>query len=241
MASAAGQQDTRLSSTPEMNAVIKDVESGPVPELPRPRSLVATTSDHSKRDAVLSKCCSNLYDILTILISVADIVTDIMVLISYYFADRMTFFWISFIILIIAQIGYIILFFTTFKFDKKWFRVIEAIDVNCPLCLDVAYYVIVLPILCITFFCLLLPFGHLVAFAMYFAENDDSVFSKWLRNTVGIRKKEQISLREHMSERTRMAAEKLNKHGGFILEAFLEALPQSILQLIAMVYFEKTS
>merc|ERR1719499_2606690 len=39
----------------------------------------------------------------------------------------------------------------------------------------------------------------------------------------------------------KFTAEKFNKHGGFMLEAFMEALPQSILQLIAMVYYEETS
>merc|ERR1719499_3085132 len=39
----------------------------------------------------------------------------------------------------------------------------------------------------------------------------------------------------------KFTARKLNKHGGFMLEAFMEALPQSILQLIAMVYYQETS
>merc|ERR1712151_625905 len=76
---------------------------------------------------------------------------------------------------------------------------------------------------------------------MYFGENEESAVGKWLRSSVGLKKRTNIPLEEHMSEMTKFTVEKFNKHGGFILEAFLEALPQSILQLIAMVYFGETS
>ena len=62
-----------------------------------PQSLVAKDDkDHSKRNAYISKCFNISYDILTILISIADITTDVMVLISYYINNRMTFFWMYF-------------------------------------------------------------------------------------------------------------------------------------------------
>ena len=51
-------------------------------------------------------CCNLIYDILTILISIADVTTDIIVLIGFYNSDRMTFFTISLIILILAQCSY---------------------------------------------------------------------------------------------------------------------------------------
>ena len=76
---------------------------------------------------------------------------------------------------------------------------------------------------------------------MYFAEDESTAFYIWLRDKVGMKKDNSIPLEDHLSERARFTVRKLNKHGGFILEAFLEALPQSILQLIAMVYYEETS
>ena len=51
-------------------------------------------------------CCSIGYDVLTIFISIADVVTDIIVLIDFYNQDRMTFFWLSLSILILAQCSY---------------------------------------------------------------------------------------------------------------------------------------
>ena len=82
-----------------------------------PTSLVATEKDHSKRNACLSKCFNHLYDALTILISIADIATDVMVLLSYYASGRMTFFWISLTVLLVAQIGYLIVFFMAFDVE----------------------------------------------------------------------------------------------------------------------------
>ena len=56
---------------------------------------------------------STLYDILVILISIADVVTDFVMLTMFYNTGRMIFFWISFSILITTQIGYIFIFWLT--------------------------------------------------------------------------------------------------------------------------------
>merc|ERR1719295_1793756 len=90
-------------------------------------------------------------------------------------------------------------------------------------------------------FCLSLPFGHFAPFVMYFAENEESKFAKWLKKTAGIEMSTTADTNNNMSKMAKFTADKINKHGGFILEAFFEALPQSILQLIAMVYYEETS
>ena len=55
---------------------------------------------------VTKKCCNMSYDLLTILISIADVTTDIIVLIDFYNKDRMVFFGISLAILILAQCSY---------------------------------------------------------------------------------------------------------------------------------------
>lgn len=244
------------------------VNSNPVPStittsVTPPRSMVAPTSDHSKRDALFSKCCNHFYDIGTILISIGDITTDIMVMLSYYYADRMTFFWISFAILLTAQIGYILVFFLSFEVNVFIEKIFDTICCDCcdnccglskegsPLkkccsskymqCVLICTMLILMALVGLTIFALILPFGHLVAFLMFFAENDESAFSKWLYRKVGIKKRTNIPLEDRMSDMAKFTASKLNKHGGFILEAFLEALPQSILQLVAMVYFQEPS
>ena len=59
---------------------------------------------------VTRKCLNMSYDLLTILISIADVATDIIVLIDFYNKDRMVFFGISLAILILAQCAYSIAF-----------------------------------------------------------------------------------------------------------------------------------
>ena len=119
------------------------------------------------------------YDILTILVSIADVVTDIVVLIDFYSKDRMTFFGNSLGILILAHCGYA--FTVSFRFAFEYWS-------GC------------LVFLC---FCFMLPFGTLGAFCVYFAnyqvfksilrymeldtnlwfepDDSDSNFTKWLK------------------------------------------------------------
>ena len=73
--------------------------------------------------------------------------------------------------------------------------------------------------------------GHLVAFLMYFSENEDTKISKFLYKYFGIEKRTRLDVGSYHSAEIQFAFEKINKHGGFILEAFMEALPQSILQV----------
>ena len=56
------------------------------------------------------KVCNVGYDLLTILVSIADVVTDVIVLIDFYNKDRMIFFGISLAILILAQCAYTMAF-----------------------------------------------------------------------------------------------------------------------------------
>ena len=96
-----------------------------------------------------------LYDIVTILISIADISTDIIVLISFYIEGRTTFFVISLIILIMAQLCYAAAFIWRYEIYD---------DPNVLLILLI--------------FCCLLPFGWIVSFIFYFTDDKDSFCSK---------------------------------------------------------------
>eukprot|EP01084_Bolivina_argentea_P109405 195567_1 len=100
MATTTETEETKIQSEElPLQIITQPEQSAP------PKSLVAQQKDHTKRDKIISKCFNLTYDTLTIFISIADVTTDIMVLISYYLDNRMTFFWISFIILLVAQIG----------------------------------------------------------------------------------------------------------------------------------------
>ena len=69
---------------------------------------------------LVSTLCNIGYDILTILISIADVATDIIVLIDFYNKERMAFFWISFSILILAQCSYSIACGARFNTLGSW-------------------------------------------------------------------------------------------------------------------------
>eukprot|EP01083_Nonionella_stella_P114978 340433_1 len=92
-----------------------------------------------------NKCIDISYDIITILISIADITTDVIVLISFYIQGRTTFFTISLIILVIAQMAYSVLFIVRYNI------------------FDSVYQTTVV-------FLVLLPFGSIVSFLVYLSE-----------------------------------------------------------------------
>lgn len=94
---------------------------------------------------LLKSSCNLGYDILTILISIADVATDIIVLIDFYNKDRMTFFGISLSILILAQCSYSIAFMARFNTLDEWGA--------CGSCFA---------------FCCCLPFG---TFGVYYVDN----------------------------------------------------------------------
>ena len=108
-----------------------------------------------------TSCCNASYDILTIFISIADVATDIIVLIDFYNKNRMTFFGISLSILILAQCSYSIACAVRFNTINRW-KVWES---------------------CVTFFCCL-PFGTCVAFLIYFSSEESTLdcMSQYLSN-----------------------------------------------------------
>ena len=67
-----------------------------------------------------SKCFNVSYDIFTILLSIADVTTDIIVLVDFYIKGRMTFFIISLTILILAHCAYSMAFAARFDAIDNW-------------------------------------------------------------------------------------------------------------------------
>eukprot|EP01084_Bolivina_argentea_P204295 348860_1 len=157
------------------------------------------------------------YDVLTILISVADVITDIIVLVGFYMKGRMTFFTISLIILILAQCSYPIAFHLNFETWHNWHWIKTSL-----------------------IFCCLLPFGTFVACFTYFGNQEDSIFHnlfKYFELSTGA----WISASESDSNLTKWIKKKYNKHMIFILEACIEAFPQSLIQIIAIVYYQEAN
>ena len=161
---------------------------------------------------------NKLYDILTILISFADLGTDLWVLYQYYNKGRMTFFIIGLIIIIMTHIVYCVAFIVKFSsvvwsFSDKIIR-----------------------------FLILLPFSWLLGIAFYLSTNEESWFvkvflEKWFPFYVEIENDND----ESKSISSKWFWENMEKHIGFVLESVCESIPMVILQMIAMVLYKEAN
>eukprot|EP01083_Nonionella_stella_P022666 62684_1 len=175
---------------------------------------------------IAKKSLEIAYDIFTVVVSLLDVITDIMVLIQFYSSGRMTFFYISLTILIVAQFAYTMAF---------WWKFADAGTYNEP---GNALFAC----------CCLLPLSPLLAYAFYFTSDESSPLFKFFEHLFECRCRIECC-RSKSSNRTndnndpkqnalrKWVHDKLMKHLGFIIEALIEAFPQSILQLIAIVYY----
>ena len=169
---------------------------------------------------IATNCCNVAYDIFTIFISLADVTTDVIVLIDFYNKDRMQFFGISLAILILAQCSYSIAFAAKYDTISRW-----------NLCQSIST------------FCCCLPFGTIVAFIMYFGSEESGLqcFNDFLKWDLDLDTGSSFDVNHNDSKMMKFVKRKLDKHLGFILEAAVEAFPQSLLQIIAIVYFQEAN
>eukprot|EP01084_Bolivina_argentea_P124236 220152_1 len=131
------------------------------------------------------------------------------------------FFYCSLTILLIAQFSYTIAF---------WWRFKEAPGGDGGAVLAC---------------CCLLPFAPILSFAFYFTENKnaplyqriDNFFRSFNCRDCRAKKQRHNNKKTDIITLSEWAEEKLMKHIGFIIEAMIEAFPQSVLQLIAIVYY----
>ena len=187
------------------------------------------------KDISTAKLLAYIYDIFTAIVSLLDVITDIIVLVEFYVLGRMAFFYTSLSILIIAQFAYCIVFWWKFR---KSFSTYALGSLG---------------------FCCMLPFAPILSFAFFFTENDNTRLSQCLHgfynsftcqcatfqcclasddnNNAQPRNRNNNDRSPEMEELRQWVKNKLMKHMGFIIEALIEAFPQSILQLIAIVYF----
>ena len=105
-----------------------------------------------------NRCCNGsairstlefMYDIFSIVISILDVITDIIVLVEYYIEDKMAFFYASLAVLILAQLAYTMAFW--WKFVNS-FRSAGSALMYC---------------------CCLLPFAPILSFAFFFTSNKE--------------------------------------------------------------------
>ena len=154
-----------------------------------------------------------ILDIISIVISLLDLGTDIYILIQWNADENMEFFWVGIsvqLVQILAQLSYIIMFFTSH--EPRGLRAM------------------IITILC-TFWCI--PFYSLL---FYFASNDNSILRKWKYVSWW-----HCNDNPKHSPTMQMLERKMYKNRGFILEAMIEALPMSIIQLSYMVLYNGAS
>ena len=140
------------------------------------------------------------YDILTIFISFADLGTDLWMLYQYYSKDRIAFFIIGLIIIIIAQFAYCALFIDEFS-HYGWRPPQKA-------CL----------------FIMILPFSWCLGVIFYMSAEYEWFNQSIMKGIFGLRVEKKPNY-EDTSEAWKWVRKKFDKHIGFILESICEAFP----------------
>ena len=156
------------------------------------------------------------YDILTICISIADVTTDVWVIYNFKVKKRDTFFVIALVVMILAQLSYSVAFMLRFAKDSGASKGKIFLLFLCILPLT--------PVMSFIFFWLSFEDNCIVQILEYFGFDDDM----------------DIETNKKQAPIVVWIEKKLVKHLGFIMEAMIEALPQSIIQLIAIVYYQDT-
>jgi uncharacterized protein with PQ loop repeat len=161
-------------------------------------------------------------DIIVVIFSLVDIVLDLLVCQQFYKTQRMTYFYISVIIFLIAQCSY------SFLFVATWGKKLTP------------------PYKMLTFF-LVLPFGQLVPFFTWiesfrFESLDSGIkfiglapTSETDESTAGTGGGEGTGGHNENDMLWDYIQHKYQSHAGFVAEALAEAIPQCILQTIALI------
>ena len=166
----------------------------------------------------ISTSLTTSYDLLTILISIADVTTDVWVIYNYKIQNRQVFFDLSLAVMILAQLSYAIAFVMRFENDM------------CEK-----------PCKHIALFCVILPMTPFMSFIFYWLSFDNNILINTIKH-FGFRDEFSSANNIHKKQAPIIIwiKKKMLKHMGFIMEAVFEALPQSIIQLIAIVYYQDT-
>ena len=144
------------------------------------------------------------YDIINIVITIADIITDTLVIYSFYQKNEMTFFWIGVTIIIFAQICYAIAFWVEYVDKDNYMR---------SFC----------------WFIIALIFSPFLSFVFFFTTDKNRCLSRIFTEYIpGITLPS--SRREQKQENTgsikKWVESKSRKHAGFKIESVCEAFPQ---------------
>lgn len=190
-------------------------------------SNTQNTINTSSTTTKITNCCKSFgnafFDILTVLITIGDITTDIWVIYLFYIDQRMPFFIIAVVILSLAQCAYAFAF--VFRYTNR--------NTNN------------------TYQSLFLRFGlgfilgPIVSFLIYFTDDHQSCLSRFIRRHAILNDNFYIDNTMDVSPRlsaiNQWMMQKLSMHLGFFIESIVEAFPQALLQMVAIVYYREAT
>ena len=210
----------RVHRRPELvPAAARAAEPRPAarPELV-PTAPAAAAARPSRRAAV---CCTRQradlsFDLVTAGVSLADIVTDILVARAFYLEDHFAFFVVAAALLVVAQLSYAFMFAATYAGKRR-------------------------PAGQLAVFLCALPFGQLVPIFTWIESLQLAPLTRAMRAA----KLTPSADAETQAGRGAAEADELwsaiqskyRSHSGFLLEAIVEAVPQGLLQTVFIVVY----
>jgi hypothetical protein len=192
---------------------------------PAPTTSSATPSIQTAESALgvrklvvgWSRLIDCVNDLVVVNVSLVDIVCDVLVTIEFYQQRKWAFFWISMLIFLLAQCSYAFLFSATWAKTKgRWGQ--------------------------LAWFFAILPFSQLVPFFAYM----ETFHMDWLDNSIrwlGLTPTEDLRSAAGATEESLWGyiQSKYQAHAGFLVEAFVEAIPQCVLQTVAIIIYGEAS
>jgi len=160
------------------------------------------------------------YDFAAVVISTCDIITDILVVREFYIAEKYVVAYTATALLICAQISYVLLFWVIYIDDSDKLR--DKYSKQTIILLTVV------------------PFGQLVPLFMWI-EAHRFVWLSTVLEKIGLLVRDKPEEYGRTDDLLVWIQNTFRKHGGFVIEAFLEALPQSILQMVAILYYQEAT
>jgi len=164
-----------------------------------------------------SKMVDSFYDFTALVLSSLDMVTDVLVIFTYYRDGKLVLFRIGLTLLVVAQLAYIKIF--AMEFGEGYFGAGKPIWKKILLLLFVA------------------PFAQLVPLLIWL----DSYNIGCVKNVFDFLNLQSSNYINDGDQLWDWVDRKVEQHGGFVVESFLEALPQTILQISGILYYQESS
>eukprot|EP01083_Nonionella_stella_P172690 593433_1 len=162
---------------------------------------------------------NRFYDIVTMTITVFDLLTDLILLSEFYYASNgMIFFWFCLSFVLLTHICYVVLALVTFGLTLNHMQQI-------------------------IWFCLLIPISPVLPYMIYCASWPDSWITINIIDKFGLERLDWNGNNLYPSYRStpwkRFVSEKLVTNIAFIMQSVCESLPLSIIQIIAIICFQQ--